>query len=90
MEITPDLPTDVLRKLKSALGITDQEIFTTPSPLKLTSLMALYKHQRDDLKDPSFNPRLPPRVVNSDDIFRVISDKDLMVHHPFESFYTVT
>ena len=44
----------------------------------------------EELHDAPFNPRLPPALATTEDMFSVIAKKDLMVHHPYESFYAVT
>lgn len=90
VEVDTDLPEPIRAMLKARLQIADNELYVTPSPLFIPGLMALYGSPREGLKDPPFNPRLPPTLVTNEDMFSVIARKDLLVHHPYESFYAVT
>jgi polyphosphate kinase len=90
LEVEPGLPAGVKALLINRLAITPRDIYEMPRPLYLHGLMDLYNLPKDIFKDPPFNPRLPEALAGSDDIFAVISKKDLLVHHPFESFYAVT
>ena len=45
--------------------------------------------QRPDLKYPIFTPGLPRRVAGSTDLFAVIRQNDVLLHHPFQSFAPV-
>jgi polyphosphate kinase len=44
---------------------------------------------RPDLKDPPFNPRLHQLLGSEKDIFSLIAENELLVHHPYDSFYAV-
>src|SRR6185312_12969105 len=90
LELDGRVPDSVLGLLKARLVITDADIYYMPKPLFISGLMALYATPRDELKDLPFNPRIPPVLATSEDIFSVIAKKDLLVHHPYESFYAVT
>ena len=46
-------------------------------------------YQLDELKYPEFNPRIPPQIIEKKKIFSVLREQDLLIHHPYESFYTV-
>ncbi len=90
VEVDTELPEPIKAMLKARLQINDSELYVTPSPLFIPGLMALYGSQREGLKDAPFNPRLPPSLATNEDMFSVIARKDLLVHHPYESFYAVT
>ena len=56
-------------------------------PVNLNRLSAIYDLvQRPDLKYPIFTPGLPRRVAGSTDLFAVIRQEDVLLHHPFQSF----
>ena len=91
VEINGNVPAAILSLLRERLNITDADIYKLPKPLYISALMPLYSAvSRDELRDPPFNPRLPPALATSEDMFSVIAKKDLLVHHPYESFYAVT
>ncbi|MGH7293049.1 MAG: RNA degradosome polyphosphate kinase, partial [Myxococcota bacterium] len=57
--------------------------------LGLNGLWALYALDRPDLKDEPWLPQTPPRLLASDaapDLFRVLGEGDVLVHHPYDSF----
>jgi polyphosphate kinase len=55
----------------------------------IPGLMQLYKLPFSILKEKPFNPRIPAVFSNRDDIFSILDKQDVMLHHPFESFYPV-
>lgn len=93
LEISDDMDDNTIELLVTELGIDENQVFTLPSPLDLSGLFSLTSLGRSDLK---FHPHLP--VTASDfaaqsatepaDIFGAISRRELLVHHPYESFAT--
>ena len=51
--------------------------------------MSLYSLPLDELKYPQFNPRIPPQVLEKRKVFSILREQDILIHHPYESFYTV-
>lgn len=90
IEVDEHLPQPILNLLRNRLQITDADIYRIPKPLHIPGLMPLYGIPLEQLKDPPFNPRLPSSLAGNEDMFTVIAKQDLMVHHPYESFYAVT
>jgi polyphosphate kinase len=93
LEIGEDMDPHVLDLLIRELGVHESEVFALPEPLDLTGLWALHGLDRDDLKDPPFVPRTSidlSEVETSEvpDIFAVARDRDVLLHHPYESFST--
>ena len=83
--------TDVVRDLlRRELDLEDDDIYVTVAPLDLGGLMAVYALDRPDLKDPVYTSVTPAAfVVDEDervDVFNVLRDHDVLVHHPYESF----
>ena len=90
LEIDAELPASVIAELQRFLNLGSIDVYQVSSPFMLASFAPLLKLTTNKKWFyPPFNPRLPRRLVNNRDIFALISSGDLLVHHPFESFYTV-
>lgn len=89
VEIGGKLPKSVMTVLKRELHVSLDEIFETDSPLQIPGLMTLYGLPMPHLKDPAFNPRLPMQMMSNEDMFAMISREDILLHHPYDSFYPV-
>ena len=89
LEVSHDMPANILGKLRTVLEVKDDYVYMINGPSRLNDFSALHRLPMPALKDPLFNPRLPKRLESHDDIFTLISQEDLLVHHPYESFYAV-
>ncbi|WP_176737103.1 polyphosphate kinase 1 [Oligoflexus tunisiensis] len=88
LEYGADLLPDLRAYLELRLGLSPEDSYALNCPLSMSDV-TLYEIPRDDLKFPSFNPRLPPRMNTQRSIFGLIREEDMLLHHPFESFYAV-
>ncbi len=90
LEIHPDMPAEVLDLLMREMGATEDDVYRVAGPLDLSGLWGLYDLDRPDLKFEAFAGVTPPRLaapgVDTPDIFEVIRQGDLIVHHPYDSF----
>ncbi|QPD00451.1 RNA degradosome polyphosphate kinase [Qipengyuania soli] len=76
--------------LREQFDIDAAMIVKTPGMLGLSDLAQITAEPRPDLKFEPFSPRYPERVLAHDgDCFSAIREKDLVVHHPYESFEVV-
>jgi polyphosphate kinase len=76
--------------LREELGESDTMVTETGSFLGWSDLGELGEEDRPDLKWPSFTPRFPERIREfGGDCFAAIKAKDIVVHHPYESFEVV-
>ncbi|MCX6118099.1 MAG: polyphosphate kinase 1 [Proteobacteria bacterium] len=89
VEVGGKLPRSVMLLLKRELHLSIDEIYEIDSPLQIPGIMALYHLPLPHLKDPPFNPRLPIQMMSTEDIFSLIARDDILLHHPFDSFYPV-
>ena len=72
------------------MQVAEQDISESSGMIGLSSLAALYEIPRADLKYPPYKARFPERINDfGGDCFAAISAKDIVVHHPFESFDVV-
>jgi polyphosphate kinase len=90
LETSRDLPEDMTRFLLRQFALSEVDLYQMPGPVNLNRLSAIYDlAQRPDLKYPVFTPGLPPRLTGSPDLFAVIRQNDVLLHHPFQSFAPV-
>ncbi|RZA15065.1 MAG: polyphosphate kinase 1, partial [Proteobacteria bacterium] len=89
LEYAPDLPRDLLDLLEKKLGLSDSDTYECQGPLALADFTALYELNGENWKYPAFNPRLPQRMKGNRSIFSLIREADLMLHHPYDSFYAI-
>jgi polyphosphate kinase len=67
--------------------VAPEDVYDVPGPIDMDDLMALTSLDRPELKYKPWLPIVPPRLDDEDaDIFSVIKQGDLLVHHPYESF----
>jgi polyphosphate kinase len=74
------------------LELEADDVYVVDGPLELSGLMAVYDLDRPDLKDSSWVGVTQPLLVDEDgdakDIFAVLRDREVLVHHPYDSFST--
>ena len=76
--------------LREQLEVDEAMIVKTDGMLGLADLSAICNEPRPDLKFAPFSPRYPERILEHDgDCFAAIREKDIVIHHPFESFDAV-
>ena len=90
LELEPDLPKSLDRGIKDGLHAAQAIIAEAPGLLGLADLSLLVEEDRPDLKFPPFDPRFPERILeHGGDSFAAIREKDILAHHPYESFEAV-
>jgi polyphosphate kinase len=90
LETSADCPQEIIDFLLKQFALTREDWYAAPGPVNLNRLSAIYDlAQRPDLKFPSFMPGLPDRMANAGDLFALIRQSDMLVHHPFQSFAPV-
>ena len=90
LEREPNLPAEIEGLLKAELGGADGIITESVGFLGMGDLAALVDEDRPDLKFTPFTPRFPERIREfGGDCFAAIKAKDIVVHHPYETFDVV-
>ncbi len=69
------------------LGVRDDEVIELDGMIGIVDTKELVLDERPDLLWPTFTPRVPERVQDHDgDMFAAIRQKDMLLHHPYETF----
>jgi polyphosphate kinase len=83
----------MLELLISELDISEREVFHLPGPLDLRGLFSLAEIDRAELKYPAFLPSTHPHLAEVEtaspaDMFAALKHRDVLLHHPYDSFAT--
>ncbi len=90
LTLSKDAPKPIRHLLKSAMGIDENNFFDTDGPVALNNFSELLNYIPKHLLFPAFTPRFPQRISDfNGDCFAAIRNKDIIVHHPYESFEVV-
>ncbi|MBV9926761.1 MAG: polyphosphate kinase 1 [Acidobacteria bacterium] len=88
LEVDARMPAEMCGKLLGELEADD--VYPVDGPLNVRDLMQLYKLDRPELKDAPFEHRSSRALGGAEDYFAVIRERDVLLHHPYESFDAVT
>ena len=87
MKLSAGAPGGLRRMIQAALQVEDSEVLEVGGLIGMNDLSELVLDDRPDLLWPSFTPRVPERVQDYDgDMFAAIRQKDMLLHHPYETF----
>ncbi len=88
-EHAPEAPTQWLCR---ELGLDRQrDVYPVDGPVSLAEMTVLTAaDERRDLRDEAFTPQYVPPLRDSDDFWSTIAERDVLLHHPYESFEAVT
>src|SRR5581483_5344959 len=90
LETSEDCPPDIVQFLLRQFALHEVDTYSVPGPVNLNRLSAVYDLvQRPDLKYPVFTPGVPRRLAGNTDLFACIRQKDVLLHHPYQSFAPV-
>ncbi|TFI54427.1 polyphosphate kinase 1 [Mastigocladus laminosus UU774] len=98
LEIQPSIPKSVRKMLVQEMEISESDVYEIDGLINLKDLMSFMALPLPELKDQPWTPVIPPRLRHfhqpnniaqldeAENIFSVIQQNDLLVHHPYESF----
>jgi polyphosphate kinase len=90
LDVEPDMPEALLQAVKDGLDAAKAITSQSRGFLGMSDLSLLVEEDRPDIKFPPFDARFPERIrEHGGDCFAAIKEKDILVHHPYESFEVV-
>jgi polyphosphate kinase len=92
LEVAADISDDMRDMLVHELDLGAGDRYAIAAPLDLGTLWGVYGLDRPDLHEQAWAPMTPPRLANAGnepaDLFAVLRERDVLVHHPYDSFTT--
>jgi polyphosphate kinase len=74
------------------LDLGPEDLYESDAPLDLSGLWSIHALDRPELHDEAWAPMTPPRLATAGnepvDLFAVLRERDVLVHHPYDSFAT--
>ena len=90
LELEEDFDPAAESLLLEQLGINEAAVIKTDGMIGIDGLAEIVAEDRPDLKFDAYSPRFPERIREHDgDAFSAIREKDIIIHHPYESFEVV-
>ena len=90
LEFSSDAGTGIRDKICEELEAENPQVVTIQGLIGIADVSEIVVQERGDLLFPPYRPRTPERVMDHDgDIFAAIRQKDMLLHHPYETFDTV-
>jgi polyphosphate kinase len=92
LEVAADMSPDTRDMLIHELDLGPEDLYETSAPLDLGGLWAVHALDRPELQEEAWAPMTAPRLANAgnepSDLFAVLRERDVLVHHPYDSFTT--
>jgi polyphosphate kinase len=90
LETSLECPEDISAFLLKHFALGRDDLYQVAGPVNLNRLASIYDLiDRPDLKYPPFTPSIPRAFLLKEDLFSVIREQDVLVHHPYQSFAPV-
>jgi polyphosphate kinase len=90
LEVSSAMPQEMIEYLTDYLGVEPEDVYVLDGPFGLGDLMSLYDLDRPELKDRPLHMVVPAALAKKKDFFRAIKKQDILLHHPYTSYTTVT
>ncbi len=92
LQVNQQMPQHILQILMSNLEVEPSQVYRSKGLLGMSRLLAVAQIERSDLKYKPFLPSSPPELqpaTDEEDLFAIIRQRDVLLHHPFQSFQPV-
>ncbi|HXT41947.1 MAG TPA: polyphosphate kinase 1 [Candidatus Angelobacter sp.] len=90
LELEKDCPPEICAALLGTLHLAEDDLYVIDGPLNPTRLMTVYEGDHSpELRDPPFVAPMAAAFRDQTDLFAVVRERDVLLHHPYESFSAV-
>jgi polyphosphate kinase len=90
LEVANDCPKTITAMLTRNFALEDTDVYRCDGPVNVIRAQLIYDMlDRAELKFPRFNPQLPAALDGARNKFDLISQRDVLLHHPYQSFAAV-
>lgn len=90
LELEKDCPAEIRQRLLEQLKLSESDLYITDGPINPTRLMAIYEGDHSpELRDKPFVANVARPLNAEEDLFAAIRKRDILLHHPYESFDSV-
>ncbi len=90
LEVADNCPKAISDMLMQNFELTEPDVYRCEGPVNVNRVNTIYDQiERPDLKFPGFLPRVLPSIAEEASLFDAIRERDILLHHPFESFSAV-
>lgn len=90
LEVSQSMPKEMRQYLAGSIGLTEQDVYQISGFLNIPDLMLLYGLDFSELKDKPISYTIPNALRTSQNIFEVLKKQDILLHHPYTAYSTVT
>ncbi|HET6977120.1 MAG TPA: polyphosphate kinase 1 [Pyrinomonadaceae bacterium] len=90
LEVAASMPREMVSSLSRSLELGPEDVYSIDGPFNIPDLMQLYELDRPELKDRPLQVSVPAAFRESGNIFAAIKTQDVLLHHPYTSYATVT
>src|SRR5436190_2518637 len=90
LEVSASMPREMVDFLTTSLELSPDDVYSVDGPFNIPDLMQLYDLDRPDLKDRPLQASTPAPLRESANVFDAIRHQDMLLHHPYTSYNTVT
>lgn len=88
LEVDREMPAKMIETIVTNLEIQYSDVYPLVPPLGLSDVMSLYSLPLSQIKEKPYIPKLP-KIFEEENIFQVIKQRDVLLHHPYDSFKPV-
>ena len=90
LEVAATMPREMVEYLTQSLGLAPDDVYQVDGPLNISDLSLLCDLNRPDLKFRPLRAFVPEQLNTRGSMFDVIRERDLLLHHPYMTYSTVT